>query len=188
MKSFLRPGGAPAGALSPGEGERGVPGRSAERSGRRAPGALFWGLFLALLVFDQGTKAWILAHGDDLPLALIPGLLNLVSVRNTGIVFGLFSGHNWLWIGVGASFLVGGFLVGQRLDWRRSEINAIAALLAAGAAGNISDRAVHGSVVDFIDAYVGPWHWPSFNVADSCLCLASLWIILRWNLAPRSQS
>ncbi len=187
MRSLLRLSGASPGALSPGGGEHEALRKNPSLSQRRAPGILFWSLFLALLLFDQGSKGWILGHGKDLPLSLVPGMVNVVSVRNTGIVFGLFSGHNWLWIGVGASFLLAGFLVGQSLDWNRREINVIGALLAAGAAGNISDRIVHGFVVDFIDAYVGLWHWPSFNVADSCLCLASLWMIFRWALLPRSR-
>jgi len=177
MTSLLRPNGDGLGSVFSGE-QKGDPTRG------RAPGPIFWGLFLGLFLLDQGTKASILRFGDHLTLSVIPGLLNLVSVRNTGIVFGLFSGENWLWIGVGAAFLLVAFWIGRRLDWRRREINGIAALLAAGAAGNLSDRIVHGFVVDFIDLYVGPWHWPSFNVADSCLCLASLWILFRFGLAP----
>ncbi|MDD4931923.1 MAG: signal peptidase II [Methylacidiphilaceae bacterium] len=153
-------------------------------SRRRAPGPFFWALFLALFLLDQGTKAAILRCGEHFSLSVIPGLLNFVSVRNTGIVFGLFSGRNWLWIGVGAAFFLVGFWVSRRLDWRPRETNVIAALLAAGAAGNVNDRILHGFVVDFIDVYVGSWHWPSFNVADSCLCLACLWMIFRFGLAP----
>ncbi|QSR83998.1 signal peptidase II [Methylacidimicrobium sp. B4] len=187
MRSLPRLSSASPGALSPREGEPEALWKSPGLLRRRAPRPLFWGLFLALLLFDQGSKGWILEHGMDLPLSLVPGLLNVVSVRNTGIVFGLFAGHNWLWIGVGASFLLAGFLVGKSLDWSRRETNVIAALLAAGATGNIIDRVVHGFVVDFIDAYVGSWHWPSFNVADSCLCVASLWIIFRWVIVPKSR-
>ncbi|VVM04829.1 signal peptidase II [Methylacidimicrobium tartarophylax] len=177
MTSLLRPNGDGLGSVSSGE-------RKGEPTRRRAPAPFFWGLLLGLFLLDQGTKTLILRFSDHLTLSVIPGLLNLVSVRNTGIVFGLFSGENWLWIGVGAAFLLVGFWIGRRLDWRRRETNVIAALLAAGAAGNLSDRILHGFVVDFIDLYVGPWHWPSFNVADSCLCLASLWIVFRFGLAP----
>ena len=185
MKSFLRPRRAPLRTLFQGGPEAATRETGIDGSCRRMPRPLFWGLFVFFFLLDQGTKQWILAHGEALPLPLIPGLLNLVSVRNTGIVFGLFSGWNWIWVGVGALFLVTGFWVGRRLNWRRRETNGIAALLASGAAGNITDRVLHGFVVDFIDVYVGPWHWPSFNVADSCLCLASLWMALRFSLVPR---
>ena len=49
-----------------------------------------------------------------------------------------------------------------------------AALLVAGVAGNLTDRLLHGHVVDFIDVIL-PWYgrWPAFNVADSCICVAA---------------
>lgn len=185
MKPFLVGSAHRLGALLQ-EGRKEPPLRKeADSSRRRAPRPLFWGLFLGALLLDQGTKAWVLQHGEGWIFSLVPGLLNFVSVRNTGIVFGLFPGYNWLWIGVGAAFLLAALWVGRSLDWRSAETNWIAALLAAGAAGNISDRILHGFVVDFIDAHVGSWHWPSFNVSDSCLCLASLWMIFRFHLVPR---
>lgn len=188
MIRVLRSCSAASGADSSADRAGGTLRQVSGTASRRSPGPFFWGLFLALLLFDQASKQWILQHGADLPLSLIPGLLDLVSVRNTGIVFGLFSGHNWLWMGVGVSFLLAGLLVGRRLDWRRRETGVIAALLAAGAAGNIGDRVLHGFVVDFIDVHAGAWHWPSFNVADSCLCLASLWLILRIRAVPNKSS
>lgn len=122
MMDVLRSHSAASGADVPGEREGGRIGQVPRAALRRSPGPVFWGLFVVLLLFDQASKWWILAHAADLPVSLIPGLLNLVSVRNTGIVFGLFSGYNWLWIVVGAAFLFAGLLVGRRLDWGRPEI------------------------------------------------------------------
>jgi signal peptidase II len=45
--------------------------------------------------------------------------------------------------------------------------------------GNLIDRARIGYVVDFLDFYVGPHHWPSFNVADSLICVSVAWIVGR---------
>ena len=45
------------------------------------------------------------------------------------------------------------------------------ALIAGGAAGNLVDRIRLGAVVDFIDIYIGTYHWPAFNVADSAICI-----------------
>jgi signal peptidase II len=52
------------------------------------------------------------------------------------------------------------------------------ALILGGAVGNLIDRSLHGHVIDFLDFYLGDWHWPAFNVADSAICIgAALFII-----------
>jgi signal peptidase II len=59
---------------------------------------------------------------------------------------------------------------------------AALALIAGGAAGNLYDRLLFGGVTDFLDFYLGAWHWPAFNAADSAitcgaaLLLANLWL------------
>jgi signal peptidase II len=45
------------------------------------------------------------------------------------------------------------------------------ALIAAGALGNLIDRLRYGAVIDFLDFYLGSYHWPAFNVADSAICV-----------------
>lgn len=55
------------------------------------------------------------------------------------------------------------------------------ALIAGGAAGNVIDRIRFGAVIDFLDLYVGRYHWPAFNVADSAICIgAALFLILNF--------
>ncbi|VVM05409.1 signal peptidase II [Methylacidimicrobium cyclopophantes] len=183
MIPLLRSKQSSSNVLFPEGRERRTPSSGPDASCRRLPGPLYWGLLLGLFLLDQGTKTLILRQGENFPLSLLPGFLNLVSVQNTGIIFGLFAGQNWLWIGIGSFILLAGLWASRSVDWSSRETNVIAALLTAGAAGNISDRIAHGFVVDFIDVYVGSWHWPSFNVADSCLCIASLWMIFRFALA-----
>lgn len=56
--------------------------------------------------------------------------------------------------------------------------NIAYALVIGGALGNLCDRLVHGFVVDFIDFYVGDWHWPTFNIADMAICVGAALIIL----------
>ncbi len=51
-------------------------------------------------------------------------------------------------------------------------------LILAGALGNLVDRVGRGFVIDFLDFYVGRWHWPFFNVADSCITIGALLLIL----------
>jgi len=54
----------------------------------------------------------------------------------------------------------------------------VAESILAGAAGNLYDRLAYGYVVDFLDVYVGGWHWPAFNVADSCITVGALALLL----------
>jgi len=52
------------------------------------------------------------------------------------------------------------------------------ALILGGAGGNLIDRVLYGYVVDFIDVYVGNWHWPAFNVADMAISVGAGVVIL----------
>jgi signal peptidase II len=58
----------------------------------------------------------------------------------------------------------------------------------AGAVGNLIDRFLHGAVVDFLDVYVGSYHWPSFNVADSAICLGVTLLLCRQIFSPGSDT
>ncbi len=51
-------------------------------------------------------------------------------------------------------------------------------LIAGGALGNFIDRFFSGRVVDFIDIYIGPYHWPAFNLADSAITIGILIILV----------
>jgi signal peptidase II len=132
---------------------------------------------LGVIVLDQWTK-WLveihLPHHAAQPL--VPDLLNLTHVRNTGVAFGLFAsqgmtGGSWLLtvLGLAALTAVGVYF------WfapSRDRLLLIAlALVVGGAVGNLIDRVSSGAVTDFIDVYVGNHHWPSFNVADSAISI-----------------
>lgn len=68
------------------------------------------------------------------------------------------------------------------------KLNNIAyALIVGGALGNLFDRAYHGFVVDFIDFYVGNWHFATFNIADCGICVGAALIVLEGFLTPASK-
>lgn len=140
----------------------------------------------ALLIgLDQYTKYLVCAH---LPLygriEVLPGWLDLVHIRNTGIAFGLLQGMGgryktaaMLVVAAVAAVLIG-VLVAQV---RRSEKLQIAslALILGGAIGNLIDRVRFGEVVDFIDAHWrNLYHWPAFNVADAAISVGITLIVL----------
>ncbi|MCZ6599325.1 MAG: signal peptidase II [Acidobacteria bacterium] len=142
-------------------------------SGRR----LFLALAIAIFTLDQITKAaataW-LAPRDE--VTIIPGFLDLAYVRNTGAVFGMFRSLADPWrsliltlVPLLALALV--IAMALRTPPTRLRVHGALGLILGGALGNLLDRLRLGSVVDFIEVYVGRYHWPNFNAADSAICV-----------------
>ena len=147
---------------------------------RRWPRPAFYLVILAAIVADQLTKAWATVSLQPLrSVVLIPGFFNLTYLHNTGIAFGLFAGEGYLV----ALFVFAAAMLAlyqtRSLDWRGWEPNVIGGALIGGALGNLVDRWRLGYVVDFFDVHAGPHHWPVFNVADSLICVAVGWIVVR---------
>jgi signal peptidase II len=141
-------------------------------------------LAIGLIAADQVSKAAIRA---TIPLyesvEVIPGLLNLTHVLNTGAAFGVFSGLDFPYKGVLVSLMATAALaaivfyamtLGSETRLSRFALT----LVVAGAVGNLIDRFVAGAVVDFVDVYVGTWHFWAFNVADSCISIGAVLLIL----------
>ncbi|MCU0589264.1 MAG: signal peptidase II [Syntrophobacteraceae bacterium] len=137
------------------------------------------GVVGSVVILDQITKLLV---DRFLPLysvkPVIPGFFNLVHARNTGAAFSLFAGspstlRTTLFIVltvavVGVVVYTYGKL--NREDvWTRSAL----ALICGGAIGNLLDRMRLGEVIDFLDLYIGAYHWPAFNVADSAITVGA---------------
>jgi signal peptidase II len=141
---------------------------------------------VAVVIIDQISK-WVVIRelGPDAGrgvVIVIPGVLRLFWVRNTGSAFGLFQGGSdilkYLAL-AGILVLAGYYLRAAREDW----IIALAlGLLVGGAVGNLVDRFRHGYVVDWIDLA----RWPTFNLADSAITVGV--VLLMYAMLFRSQS
>jgi signal peptidase II len=139
-------------------------------------------LSLPLYVLDQLTKWQVLRSIDpESPRAVVPNFFYLVHVTNTGAAFGSFKNNNWFFIALSCAALI--FVLSLLLrphkpdSWRDVSL----ALLLAGILGNLTDRFLHGHVIDFLlfDLHMPLAHpWPAFNVADSCICIAVLCFIV----------
>ena len=135
---------------------------------------------LPLYIFDQLTKSLVLTFiSTDELIPVIPGFFNLVQVHNTGAAFGMLRDNNLFFVILSFSALIILAILawkGVFQDWTSRWAGA---LLVAGVAGNLTDRILHGHVVDFLDVIL-PWYgrWPAFNVADSCICVAAGLFIL----------
>jgi signal peptidase II len=139
-------------------------------------------LTLPLYALDQVTK-WAVIHSidPDDPRVVVPDFFHLVFVTNNGAAFGSFKNNNMFFIGlscVALVFVVSLLLRPHPLDRLR---DVSLALLLAGILGNLTDRFMHGHVIDFLlfDLHVPLAHpWPAFNVADSCICIAVVFFLV----------
>lgn len=127
---------------------------------------------LALVAADQLTKVYVNTHFDlGLEQPVIPGLLNLTYVRNQGAAWGILQGWH-LALAALAVAMLGVLAVFRKKIFGTGRLAAtVFVLLFAGIAGNLIDRVFLGYVVDFIDFFHGDWHFPAFNIADSCICI-----------------
>ena len=155
-------------------------------------GLYFW-VAGAVVALDQATKALIdrlLSLHES--RTLIEGVLQLTYVRNRGAAFGLFSDsslpHQSLVLsGLGLLALTAIALYAWKLPANSRLPRTGLALIMGGALGNLLDRARLGYVIDFVDAYWGPHHWPAFNAADSAISVGVCLLVLDILLHPSAQ-
>jgi signal peptidase II len=154
------------------------------RAGTHAKkGNLRWLWLSALVVaLDQISKQIVDASmriHETIPL--LP-MFQLTYLRNQGAAFSFLSNaggwQRWFFIGlaVSASLLIVYWLrhLGRKKNWEA----AAWALVMGGAVGNLIDRVLYGSVIDFLDVFCGNWHWPAFNLADSAITIGIAMLLL----------
>ncbi|MEN8255187.1 MAG: signal peptidase II [Verrucomicrobiota bacterium] len=136
-------------------------------------------LGLAVVLLDQFTKQWIrsaFVYGESQPV--IDGFFNLTYVRNDGAAWNILSGHGLVLILISVAVLA--LLVIYRRSFLQERFlhKILLGLMVGGIVGNLIDRIRFGWVTDFLDFQFGTYHYPSFNVADSAICIAvGLYII-----------
>jgi signal peptidase II len=152
-----------------------------------APRRLPWLLLISALVIfaDRLTKTLVAARipmGDAIPV--IPHFLRITHWLNDGAAFSLFAESaspnmvRWCLIGFSLLAALVVLVVMVRLGDRFSVVTVALALVFAGALGNVHDRIVYGSVVDFIEVHIFSYHWPDFNVADSSIVIGACLLLL----------
>jgi signal peptidase II len=131
-------------------------------------------LGLIVVVLDQFTKLWVretFVYGGE-PQVVLPGFFNLVFVRNSGAAWGMLGGQQVILILLSIIVLLLLIVFRRRVLNPTLDHRIALGLMIGGILGNLIDRIKVGWVTDFLDFHIGTHHWPSFNVADSAICIA----------------
>src|ERR1041385_2813618 len=138
---------------------------------------------ILIVLLDQATK-WMITTkiGLNDSIVVMPGFFRLTHVQNTGAAFGLFADSSSEWkVSLLVVFSVLALGVVSALLWKNS--HAITStgvglsLILGGAIGNLWDRLISKHVGDFFDFFLGSYHWPAFNVADSAIVVGALLLV-----------
>ena len=130
---------------------------------------------IIVVALDQMTKYLAINYINPYDSIKILPFLHLVLVTNKGAAFGMFK-H------IGSSFFIAAsviaiiFVIYLLIKGKEDHLGL--SLILGGAIGNLIDRILYGSVVDFIDLSIGKYHWPAFNIADSALSVGVTIILL----------
>ncbi len=147
-----------------------------------------------VILLDRVTK---IAVARILPLGsehvVVPRVFWISHVLNTGAAFSLFGDTaspervRWLLVGfsvVAATIIV---IVLVRIGRRITATTFGLALILGGAIGNVYDRIRTGAVIDFLEVHIVHYHWPDFNLADSCIVVGGILLVLHSLVATREQ-
>ena len=138
-----------------------------------------------VIAFDQVTKEIVRRtlplHGE--PAHIIPGILDLTHVQNTGAAFGLLNAADFpyktaVMIVIAGIALVAIAAYATQLGFHERLARNGLSLILGGAFGNLIDRAVAGHVVDFVDVYWGGTHFWAFNVADAAITVGAVLVLI----------
>ena len=144
---------------------------------------MYLGLLVAFaaIVIDQVTKYVIINHVlAEYAAIIVAPFFAVVRAWNTGVSFSMFNnfGINGVYILSGVALII----VAMLLKWLKGERNKVIqvalGMIIGGALGNVIDRIRLGAVFDFLDFYVGDYHWPAFNAADSFICIGATIIVV----------
>jgi len=141
---------------------------------------IYW-IPLLIIGCDQLTKSLVISVLEQHQGVPVCPFFNLFLTYNRGVSFSFLTSSNPYMPLILSVFAVG-FCIGLWYWFRRENdrfIKLALTLIVGGALGNVIDRIRFGAVVDFLDFYIGDYHWPAFNVADSAICIGVILILLQ---------
>ena len=148
---------------------------------------VYW-LWLSALVIsiDQVAKQLVVKHLSWYEVQPLIPHLNFVYMKNTGAAFSMFNTSPvWVFAALGVAVSIGIIVWMRRNPSGQTLVATALALILGGALGNVIDRVTRGFVVDFVDFFIGSWHFAAFNVADMAITLGAGLMILDMILDSR---
>lgn len=146
-----------------------------------------------VVVADRCSKLWIVHHiNPGYAITIIPGVFRLTHVLNTGAAFSLFDSASPILVRNSlVAFSILAVIIVLAMLWRTGRelsVTGIAlALILGGAIGNLYDRLRFSHVVDFLEVHIVHYHWPDFNIADSCIVIGACLLLIEI-FRPQPQS
>jgi len=152
-----------------------------------------WMGLLALPCFlvDRLTKWLVYTHMEiGSGFTVVPGFFDIIHARNTGAAFGMLQGlpqaYRTLFFAVITVIACGAMFI---IFWRTREdswmLKAVFSLIIAGALGNLTDRLIFNEVVDFLLFHIGPYRWPTFNMADTWISAGMVGLLIYSFFIPK---
>lgn len=154
-------------------------------------GLIWLWVSVVVILSDLFSKQWVTGHmqlHETLPL--MP-FFNLFYTHNYGAAFSFLADKGgWQrWLFAALAVMIAIFLLIMMYRSRSTQrLSCIAhAMIIGGALGNLVDRTWHGFVVDFIDFYLGGWHFATFNIADCGICIGAALLVLESLIAGKTH-
>jgi len=149
---------------------------------------------LAIIFLDQVTK-FLIHHSMRLheSIVVVEGLFAITYIRNPGAAFGFlanlgdqFRFYFFVTVSIAALVFLGILFYRTPREDLLTQVGI--SLVVGGAFGNLIDRLRLGEVIDFLDFFIGPYHWPAFNVADSAISIGLALLILQLFLHSKAET
>ena len=137
-----------------------------------------------LIVMDQYTKLMVSLHIPlNYSVKVVEDFFNLTHIRNSGVAFGLFASQQseykaLMFIAISTIAIIAILVIFHQTPKEKKMVQTGLTLLFSGAIGILIDRILHGEVIDFVDFFINRSHFPAFNIADSCITVGVIMMVI----------
>ena len=137
-----------------------------------------------LIVMDQYTKLMVSLHVPlNYSVKVVEGFFNFTHIRNSGVAFGLFASQQseykaLMFIAISTIAIIAILVIFHQTPKEKKMVQTGLILIFSGAIGNLIDRILHGEVIDFVDFFINRHHFPAFNIADSCITVGVIMMVI----------
>lgn len=132
-----------------------------------------------LIIIDQFIKLFIKSKMNLFDkIDIIPNFFSIYYIENDGAAFSILGGATLILIIVSfvVLFLLDRFVTKENI---KSKFGILSyGMVFAGIVGNLIDRCLYGSVIDYLSFYIFSYHFPVFNLADICIVVGIFLVVI----------